>query len=153
MKFQTIAPCQGTRGFIGRRKYCFLGLQPDKSSDMPTCREKLISYYFLRFKQDAIVTRRACWKMPLFLLRGVGGKRGKNPFDPADTSPPGCFLCYLPPFLSLRFSPLLPLAHLSPRTPPQVLLVMKSGGQIKQTVVPFSPDDADDTKTRASRRR
>lgn len=48
--------------------------------------------------------------MPLFLLRGVpeeaGGKRGKNPFDLADTSPPGCFLCYLPLFLSLCFFPL-----------------------------------------------
>ncbi|EGI67830.1 hypothetical protein G5I_03556 [Acromyrmex echinatior] len=32
-----------------------------------------------------------CWKMPLFLLREVPrrrGKRGKNPFDLPDTSPP-----------------------------------------------------------------
>ncbi|KYN19219.1 hypothetical protein ALC57_08396 [Trachymyrmex cornetzi] len=50
-----------------------------------------------------------CWKMPLFLLREVPrrhGKRGKNPFDLADTSPPGCFLCYLSLFLSFcSFSP------------------------------------------------
>lgn len=111
MKFQMIALCQITRGFIGRRKYCFLGLQPDKSSDMPTCREKLISYYFLRFKQDAIVTRQVVGKCLYFFSaesRGAGGKRGKNPFDPADTNPPGCFLCYLSPFLPLRFFPALP---------------------------------------------
>lgn len=59
MEFQAIAPGQITCSSIERRKYCFLGLQPDKSSDTPTCREKLISYYFLRFKHrlGAIVTR------------------------------------------------------------------------------------------------
>lgn len=80
MKFAAIAPGQISRSSIERRKYCFYGLQPDKSSDTPTCREKLISYYFLRFKhrQDAIVTRRTAGEKCLYFFsaesRGVAEK-------------------------------------------------------------------------------
>jgi len=147
MKFQTIAPDQITRSSGERKKYCFLGLQPGKSSDTPTCREKLISYYFLRFKhrQGAIVTRRVAGKCLYF------SRCSEESWETWEKSfrsrrHESATLFSLLPF-SLSFPPVFPLTTVG------FLLVMKSGGQIKQTVVPLSPDDADDAKTRALRRR
>lgn len=109
MKFVAIfASGQISCSSIERRKYCFHGLQPDKSSDTPTCREKLISYYFLRFKhrQDAIVTRRATGENAFISSPRSPEESRRNPFDLADTSPPACFLCYrVLSFFPLCFTP------------------------------------------------
>lgn len=69
----------------------------------------------------------------------------KNPSGLADTS---SFLSFSLPSLPSSLITTGILHRFS-----QVLLVLKSGGQIKQIVVPFSSSDADDVKTRASRRR
>lgn len=128
--------------FRRRRKYCLFGLQTDKSSDTSAPWKA----YLLLFSKVPTALRRDRYSSKKYLyffsaeLRSVTGNAEKFFPISADAISPGCFVRH--PRSPIR------LAVLPGFTRHEIGRPNKA-----QTVVPFSSADADDAKTRASRRR